>query len=991
MLHPKFNQYILERESIFLDCLRKHGFNDQEILAALAILISFHQNVASYIDTGAEDPKIIDNFCIHFNIAHPDPRNFIIFHTLQKQSASSAKDQEVLSYVLQMYGIYRMFSTIYQSMFANPHHTDEQVATSVIEDITKTCKAVMHMEEEAIDINDPQFISNITTFTKVVLGIDYHDIKQQICYQIKIVKANYLKIAAKLNKPIDQAKVRKFLVMLIYKDAIRYFGETHSSTFSNKFQKEMPAILTPISGAYDLSLSNTVYENKNVGKLTRLILNAYKDIFYAMYQDCLSICSPKYLMSASLSQDINCTMRTFENLQTTSTFQVIPRNNTSFISCDISCAIRSTLNTTYAIKLNTLHVISAIYKEVLLQKFISQSKDYRDILAELHGAHKQLSGHLLELLALCYYSAFHLKLPASKIQEYYNTCYALLMKIANAPHKKQIKLLRGYEVLFNEIQAKLHCSTANIYNKNTQIIPNNMVMLLQHLTFNEGVPYILGNTQLPYHMIACCSTVNERKARQISVIMCRVLGQHSLDPEHYSSSVLIILLKLCFGNFLEKSCITRLFDIVYVAYNNPETLLSRVTSDINKLYITLSLLANLLNSDVNNLYYYASADDFAKANAESFHNYMTIHNVLDSFSEELGVDTDHIVTTQDTLYSTEFCNTTIREVVLRMQLVRTTETREISCQNFDISLFSRTIQLAACYVSSFSDEQFSQYLCTAQTSSIQFLLFNILVSIPIVRNIDLLCNSAKNLQYPLLKAFEEGLQECVSWDTVSSITTSQLLSPFDIQKLVCPLVDKNGNICLSHDVVKKVGDNVLSDQLKFSIDQYIQPVSLLAKGFSMDQLYIPNIYATAQALAIHYPHTSTKESEGHITDTYDDSYSISSHTKKPTQQQPYPKKTLCCAFTAGLIILFSIITISLLYHFEVNNKNIIINIIAIASAIIALSMIAYGIICSKTYTITDENNNAEHDDIEEGVPNRITITEDPTSPSINSTDNTLLH
>ncbi|WP_243513553.1 hypothetical protein [Ehrlichia ruminantium] len=842
MLHPKFKQYILARKSIFLDCLRKHGFNDQEILAALTILTSFHQNVASYIDTGAEEPQIIDNFCIHFNIAHPDPRNFIIFHTLQRQSASSPKDKEVLSYVLQMYGIYRMFSTIYQSMFANPYNTDEQIATSVIEDITKTCKAVMHMEEEAIDINDPQFISNITTFTKVVLGIDYYDIQQQICYQIKIVKANYLKIAAKLNKPIDQAKVRKFLVMLIYKDAIRYFGETHSSIFSNKFQKEMPAILTPISGAYDPSLSNTVYENKNVGKLTRLILNAYQDIFYAMYQDCLSICNPEYLMSASLSQDINCTMRTFENLQTTSTFQIIPRNNTSFVSCDISHAIHSTLNTTHAIKLNILHVISAIYKEVLLQKFISQSEDHRDILTELHGANKQLSGHLLELLALCYYSAFHLKLPASQIKECYDTCYNFLVKIANASHKKHTKLLRGYEVLFNEIQAKLHCSTVNIYNQNTQIIPNNMVMLLQHLTLNEGVPYILGNTQLPYHMIACCSTVNERKARQIAVIMCRVLGQHSLDPEHYSSSVLIILLKLCFGNFLEKSCITRLFDIAYVAYNNPETLLSRVTSGINKFYITLSLLANLLNSDVNNIYCYASADDFAKANAEPFHNYMTIHNVLDSFSEELGVDTDHIVTTQDTLYSTEFCNKTIREVVLRMQLVRTTETREISCQNFDISLFSRTLQLAACYVSSFSDEQFSQYLCTAQTSSIQFLLFNILVSSSVVRNIDLLCNSAKNLQYPLLRAFEEGLQECVSWDSVSSAsTTSQWLSPFDIQKLVCPLVDKNGNICLSHDVVKQVGNNALSDQLKFSIDQDIQLVSLLAKGFSMDQLYIPNI------------------------------------------------------------------------------------------------------------------------------------------------------
>ncbi|UOD98594.1 hypothetical protein IMW63_03885 [Ehrlichia ruminantium] len=985
MLHPKFNQYILARKSIFLDCLRKHGFNDQEILAALAILISFHQNVASYIDTGAEEPKIIDNFCIHFNIAHPDPRNFIIFHTLQRQSASSPKDKEVLSYVLQMYGIYRMFSTIYQSMFANPHNTDEQIATSVIEDITKTCKAVMHMEEEAIDINDPQFISNITTFTKVVLGIDYDDIQQQICYQIKIVKANYLKIAAKLNKPIDQAKVRKFLVMLIYKDAIRYFGETHSSIFSNKFQKEMPAILTPISGAYDLSLSNTVYENKNVGKLTRLILNAYKDIFYAMYQDCLSICSPEYLMSASLSQDINCTMRTFENLQTTSTFQVIPRNNTSFVSCDISCAIRSILNTTNAIKLNTLHVISAIYKEVLLQKFISQSEDHRDILAELHGANKQLSGHLLELLALCYYSAFHLKLPASQIKECYDTCYNFLVKIANASHKKHTKLLRGYEVLFNEIQAKLHCSTVNIYNQNTQIIPNNMVMLLQHLTLNEGVPYILGSTKLSYQMIACCSTVNERKARQIAVIMCRVLGQHSLDPEYYSDSVLTILLKLCFGNFLEKSCIIRLFDIAYVAYNNPETLLSRVTSGINKFYITLSLLANLLNSDVNNLYCYASADDFACANAESFQNYTTIYNIIDTFSEELGVDTDHLLTTQNTLYSTEFCNKTIRGAVLHTQLVRTTGTKEIPCQHFDISLFSRTIQLAACYVSSFSDEQFSQYLCTAQASSIQFLLFNILVSSPVVRNIDLLCNSAKNLQYPLLRAFEEGLQECVSWDSASSIT-SQSLSTFDIQRLVCPLVDKNGDICLSHDVIKQVGDNVLSDQLKFSIDQDTQPVSLLAKEFSMDQLYIPNIYPTAQALAIHYPYTRTKESESHITDTYD-SYSISSHTKKTTQQQPYSQKTLCCAFAAGLTILFSITTISLLYHFEVNNKETIINIIAIASAIIALSMIAYGIICSKTYTITDENNNAE--DMEEGVPNTITTTEDPKNPSINSTDNTL--
>ncbi|GAT78744.1 putative integral membrane protein [Ehrlichia ruminantium] len=986
MLNQKFKQYILARKSIFLDGLRKHGFNDQEILAALAILISFHQNVASYIDTGTEEPKITDNFCIHFNIAHPDPRNFIIFHTLQGQSASSAKDKEVLSYVLQMYGIYRIFSTIYQSMLANPHHTDEQVATSVIEDITKTCKAVMHME--AIDINNPEFIRNITTFTKVVLGIDYHDIKQQIYYQIKIVKANYLKIVGKLNNTLDQTKVKKFLVMVIYKDAIRYFGEIHSSIFSNKFHKEMPAILTPISGAYDSSLCNIVYENKNASKLTKLILSAYKDIFYAIYQDCLNFCNSDYLMLASTSQDINCTMRSFENLQTTGIFQIIPRHHTSFISCDISYAISSILNTPVAIKLNILHVINAIYKEALLQKFILQSATTQDILSDLHGAQKQLSGYLLELLAICYYAAFYVKLPASQIKECYDTCYTFLLKIANTSYKKQVKLLSEYELLFNEIQAKLHCSTVSIYNQNTQIIPHNMVMLLQHLTFNEGVPYILGNTRLSYQMIACCSTVNERKARQIAVTMCRVLGQHSLDPTNYSSSVLIILLKLCFGNFLEKSFIIRLFDIAYVAYNNPETLLSRVASqEMNKFYLALSLLANLLNSEVNNLHCHASANDFAQGNAASFQNYITIYGVLDAFSEESGVDTDHLVTTQNTLYSTEFCNKTIKGAVLRMQLVHTTEGKEISCQHFDISLFKHTLQLAACYVSSFTDEQFSQHLCTAQTSSLQFLLFNILVSGPVVRNIDLLCGSAKNLQYPLLRAFEEGLQECVSWDSASSIITSQSPSTFDIQRLVCPLVDKNGDICLSHDVIKQVGDNVLSDQLKFSIDQDIQPVSLLVKGFSMDQLYIPNIYPTAQSLAIHYPHTSTGESEE--IDTHD-SYSISSRTKKTKQQPTYlNKKTICCVFAAALIILFSIITISLLYYFEVDNKEIMVNIIAIASAILTLSMIAYGILSSKPYyAITDENNNGEHD-IEAQVPNTITVTEDPKNPSINSTDNTL--
>ena len=77
MFNAKFKQYISKKESIFLNCLHKCGFSDQEILATLSIVLSFYQKTVFYVDTSTRVPSVKSNDKIIFEIGPTDIRNFM--------------------------------------------------------------------------------------------------------------------------------------------------------------------------------------------------------------------------------------------------------------------------------------------------------------------------------------------------------------------------------------------------------------------------------------------------------------------------------------------------------------------------------------------------------------------------------------------------------------------------------------------------------------------------------------------------------------------------------------------------------------------------------------------------------------------------------------------------------------------------------------------------------------------------------------------------
>ncbi|QGR02762.1 hypothetical protein EDL81_03905 [Ehrlichia ruminantium] len=860
----KLKKYLSKRESIFFNCLRNYGFNNQEILGTLSILLSFHQNAVSYIDTGTGIPNTINNLHIVFDIPPTDSRNFTLFRVVRKQSVLgvSAGD-EILTYIVQMYGIYRVFGTLYKHMLADLQHTNEQIVDEIFRDIVNTCKIVVDME--SVDDNDADFVKHLKEFTKVVLGLDYSVIKKQLLEQVKLVRSNYLATVARLDKTVDQKLVKKFLVMMIYREAIRYFSEVNSDVFSKKFQEEIAPILTPVSGSYETSLSSVVYENENVDVLTRLIIDAYRNLFYELYPECLDVCDENFLISASLSCDINLTIRTFEQMQEKFDYQVMPRYFSNFVNCDISCAILFLLNTDGAKKLYHLHVMSTLYKNMLMARFVSQGMPQNDIVMELYGTRECLAEHFLELLYVSCHAAFSLGLPALSIKESYQECYNALLKIQSAPSSQVNILCCEYDELFFKVKQKLECEKILTYDIGRNV--NNLELLLKYLVFNEDIDPCLSNMGLSYQVITCHS--NERKVNQIIMTMCRTLGRFDVPLSKCSSILLSFLLKLRCGNVLVKKLIVRLCDIAYFAHQNPHLLPKHITvEDLAKiLFKMLFSLSNILDEGVssgeipgginkvfmlNDMHIKSLAD----LTRQEIDYYNAAFTTVSSLAERLGFNVNDVDLNSE-IYCDDFYPV-LWHAVHNMQSMCTSASYVGFVGSINIQSFVKSVQLATSYISRFSSELFYQNFYRAELSSLHFLLFNILISNPVMDNIDMVyCRvCSDDTGFPVRKC-ESVLKECITGGSSTALKVSVHESYNLAREIATILVDSKGHICLSQEIIVYLSSLVLDeDAFKFrgvELDQVGKSTMSLLSIEAIDQLYIPNIYPTAMSLSMYHP------------------------------------------------------------------------------------------------------------------------------------------
>ena len=301
-----------------------------------------------------------------------------------------------------------------------------------------------------------------------------------------------------------------------------------------------------------------------------------------------------------------------------------------------------------------------------------------------------------------------------------------------------------YDEVFYKAKDRLNCIGVDIYESLFSV--NNIETLLSHLIFNESQEPSLRMSRLSYQMIGCCCEVNERKARQIVIMLCRALGKSNISIDRCSRNVFYLMLKLCFGNFFEKNLLIKLFDVMYFTYKNFSVSHKNTVADVKKQLC--EILPFVLDSETQISFSNVSVKDFIKTDSSTIDCYNNLLTLLSSFLEGCVVGIDDAVVCQE-VYDDDFYDI-LDSTVQHMQLSLLPIKKEgLLHDGFDISLFARTIQLASSYLGILSDQVFIKYLSQAELSSIHVLFFNVLLSRNVVCNIDKLYDSAY-LEHPLL-------------------------------------------------------------------------------------------------------------------------------------------------------------------------------------------------------------------------------------------------
>ncbi|RZB12918.1 hypothetical protein DRF75_01435 [Ehrlichia minasensis] len=742
MLTGKFKQnaFIRHEISCLALFLRSHGFTSEEILACLAVIQSFHQNTPSFVLYGGCKFDIVSTKEMNFVVKACDHRNYTSYqYILERLNESGELDLVCRAYLwtIQMYVLLRFYCYACQLQLGSEHYNNDAMIDMLVDDLFELCASIMTQGKTSKDqIPNDVLLPYVEKFVDLVFKIDYSSLRSKLSDIIESAQLSYCEARAGLALQEKNVEMR-MLVLVMYKAAMNEFVRINSGEFSESFGKQIFSMTCQFI-CDELDKLPKVFTS-NLGMACEVdIVNFYKDLFYVFNVEDIYACYRSIdEFNAGIFNDICLSTR--GSLAAVSgdmkSYNPFSCQMSVFAFYDVSLAVYEIFRTRKLNRMLQLEYMLQLYKTLLAQDVNEMHVMLVTALGKFNFYYIDENKEckcglelLLELMSLCYHAAFVNRVPIEQVSMCYGVCYNELSDIANMVGGDTEVLLKEYRKVFAGMVKELHCQHIDL--SEVKFEKHLFFILVQHLLCGEILGQKLTRSNLAYDVLLECKKTHELKAQQASVMLCRVFKRsNGVIDNSVSNSIGGLLIKLLFGNFLERNLILKMLNIFHIAYkrsrsNNSLYMMQEKLKQ--ELASYFSVILNLLKYVQPGLPYDFSPDSLEKLSDDHCEVYNQINNMLNICAKRFNISLRDLEMEYDVKFCKGFADI-LGDVPVSFLIDESdTGIQVFPCKCFDKESSILLLQLVVSYVCLYNAEKIGEDLYSADLSSPAFLLFNIL-------------------------------------------------------------------------------------------------------------------------------------------------------------------------------------------------------------------------------------------------------------------------
>ncbi|AHX03407.1 hypothetical protein ECHHL_0241 [Ehrlichia chaffeensis str. Heartland] len=751
MLTNKFKQsaVMAHNMSYLAYFCRSMGLSSEDTLGLLTILESFHQNAASFLIYDLDRCNVESNDHIDFVVKDCDHRNYRCYdHVSQQLETQGHLELASMTRLwnVQMYLLLRLHSLAAQYVLSTRHYTDDEIVEGLLSDLSRTCMSIMTRGKtssvtpenaEALKVYGDKFVQRLFGIQTMDMDSMHNILHSMICS----VRGSYLQVIEGLDKVQDKETLMKLVTLVVYKSAISRFMNINPDFFSQTLRKKAYSVLHGFICDGTDKLPISCRSRLGMGMAPSLVL-FYKNLFSVFHQGSISDCyGDEIRYNISVFNDVCLATRGSLAIVANEPVPYNPFSSrmTHFAYYDATLAVNGIFHHPKLDNVLKLESMTQMYKMSLegnpsdLHCLFVSGLGRMNFSFEDKGEPNSGLEMLCELLSMCYYAVFVARQPLSLVRGIFNICYGKLGDLGDKVNVGSVagsKLaIESYRDAFNAAQAALHCTGINpsdvIFKKETLLI------LVQHLLLGEVAQEKIEDSKLAFDIFELCKPVNEVKAQQAAMMMCQAFrGSNGVVDGYEVGNLGAIVLKLLFGNFVERNLILKLLDITCVACDRYK-MQGAVQDMYNELLKDFMSCADVCLS----LFRYAgsslpmcySSQVVAGLDGDSCAVYSQMYNMLSSYASRLNVSQDDLIRARNSRFSVSFAEL-FSNAVLPHGEQSGPELQVNPCDGISKPESMALVQMLASYVYLYNSSEIKEELLSAKLSSPQFLFSIILVS-----------------------------------------------------------------------------------------------------------------------------------------------------------------------------------------------------------------------------------------------------------------------
>ncbi|WDM85137.1 hypothetical protein K6025_04820 [Ehrlichia sp. JZT12] len=330
------------------------------------------------------------------------------------------------------------------------------------------------------------------------------------------------------------------------------------------------------------------------------------------------------------------------------------------------------------------------------------------------GSRKKGLEFLFELLSLCYCAAFFNRISIDDVCSYYDKYYKMLYSISNVASGSCRELQECYITDFEKTKKSIGCEGIDLLEVNFD--PYLFLLLVRHLTVK--ICKVRPELQsMSYVLFRECRPVNEVKAQQAAIMILKAFQSSGGIKKGTAHG---IVMKLLFGNFIERNLMLRLFDVAYIA--SCKSTDDKSKTDLMEKFVDWSkTILNELEYMEDKLSIDCSEQEVESLDLKSCGVYNRVGLTIDGYAKDVGVSLEDLEKQRNEKFEVGFV-----DILSHMTKCDIPGIIVSPCNGLNRVSCEIVIQLCSSYIYSYDENMVVEGLLSARLYSVGFLFFNVL-------------------------------------------------------------------------------------------------------------------------------------------------------------------------------------------------------------------------------------------------------------------------